>query len=151
MTLNQIAKTALVASSKQYVDFPFASKLEAFEHAMMFARESQVVSTPFCNGETWYVKLDRSEVEKAFMRHRTDGHVASLLDVMGLYENQPNQRAVDISNGRLIAAAPELLKACKAMRDRLTVMANESDHCWRDWDGAYDVDTAIAKAEGREA
>jgi hypothetical protein len=48
------------------------------------------------------------------------------------------------------AAVPDLREACKAMRDRLTDLANQDDNCWRDWPGAYQVDAAIAKAEGKE-
>lgn len=43
---------------------------------------------------------------------------------------------------------PDLLQACKIMRDRIAEMANKSDACWLDWPGAYEVDDAIAKAEG---
>jgi hypothetical protein len=44
----------------------------------------------------------------------------------------------------------ELLAVCKAMRTRFTEIVNQLDICWRDWPGAYDVDAAIAKAEGRD-
>ena len=45
----------------------------------------------------------------------------------------------------LLLAAPDLLRACKAMRDRLTELANAGD--WHDWPGSYDVDQAIECAE----
>jgi tetrahydromethanopterin S-methyltransferase subunit A len=53
------------------------------------------------------------------------------------------------ANAQLIASSPELLAACKAMRDRITELANRQDCCWNDWPGSYAVDAAIAKAEGK--
>lgn len=59
-----------------------------------------------------------------------------------------NQRVED-ANARLIAAAPDLLEACKLAKDRITELANDADCCWLDWPGAYEIDAAIARAEGR--
>lgn len=56
----------------------------------------------------------------------------------------------DEADAKLMAAAPNLLKVAKLMRDRLTELANLADACWRDWEDAYVVDDVIAEAEGRE-
>ena len=52
------------------------------------------------------------------------------------------------ANAALIAAAPDLVAACEAMRTRLTTIFNADDACWHDWPGAYGVDAALAKARG---
>lgn len=56
--------------------------------------------------------------------------------------------AEDDANAALISAAPDLLRACRIMRDALTEYMNGVDLCWRDWSKAYEIDAAIAKAEG---
>ena len=50
------------------------------------------------------------------------------------------------ANAKLIAAAPQLLEACRVMRDYVTLVLNESDRCWNDWTPSYTVDAAIAAA-----
>jgi hypothetical protein len=74
-------------------------------------------------------------------------------DAMGVTLVRSTRRFDDLNcyDIRLIAAAPDLLAACRAMRDRLTCIFNEDDSCWNDWPESYTVDAAIAKAEGSEA
>lgn len=67
------------------------------------------------------------------------GHVSYLIDVGHRWQPQAEHDA----NARLIAAAPELLAAAKAM-------ASEGDYCEGDCSDARRLlNAAIAKAEGR--
>jgi hypothetical protein len=59
----------------------------------------------------------------------------------------PHQRAEDIANARLFAAAPDLLAACKA----ILLSIGDDDPDWREESGLQAVKDAIAKAEGVES
>lgn len=52
-------------------------------------------------------------------------------------------------NARLLAAAHDLLEQIKALRDQYTAVVNERDETAHDWNGMYQVDAAISKAEGK--
>lgn len=54
------------------------------------------------------------------------------------------------ANARLIAAAPDLYEALVKAKDRITELANAGDACWLDWPGAYEIDSALAKADGHK-
>lgn len=45
--------------------------------------------------------------------------------------------------------APELLRMLIACKERITELSNDKDACWNDWPLSYEIDRAIAKAEGR--
>jgi len=87
------------------------------------------------------------------VHHLEDGSWVITAKVDGqdarIAECYPSDWSETPANAHLMGAAPELLKACKLMRDHIAKLANDSDFCWRDWPEAYEVDAAITKAKGK--
>jgi hypothetical protein len=52
------------------------------------------------------------------------------------------------ANRLLVTAAPDLLREIKHLRDEYTRFVNLHDLTAHDWNGMYEVDEAIRKAEG---
>jgi len=78
-------------------------------------------------------------------------------EVAILHCNRPSLRATQPANARLIAAAPEMLKQLRAVRDDIGALACDTNG-WREWDATtvdellgsrlVRLDDLIAKAEG---
>ncbi len=82
-------------------------------------------------GGPWLFDLDEMEIRGQY------GRVASI---------QPRMDA--IHNGRLIAAAPDMLQALRAARARLALIFESDDRDPRDDATVQEIDAAIEKAEG---
>ena len=84
----------------------------------------------------WETKPTASLGPRYVVRPEADGP-----DIAIVYDHENTE-----ANAKLIAASPDLLAACIAMRDKLSAIAKGWGGSWLGLHGASEVDAALEKA-----
>lgn len=104
-----------------------------------FHKYEEIVVTP----ERWYDANDEED-HWLLCSEPTDRVIATFYKGD---DEETKDRA--LRDCQLCAAAPELLRMLISCKERITELSNDKDACWNDWPLSYEVDLAIAKAEGK--